>query len=79
MRWGARLVGGGASTLVAASLVSLFPIQVLWITFVPKITLPKVHSVWTPFDIPFLRNTKIGKKKAIRAGSPVSRLVPKMI
>ena len=22
----------------------------------------RFHSVWTPFDIPFLRNTKIGKK-----------------
>ena len=40
----------------------------------------RFHSVWTPFDIPFLRNTKIGKKKtAIRVGPPVSRLVPKMI
>ena len=25
----------------------------------------KVYSVWTPFDIPFLRNTEIGKKIAI--------------
>ena len=39
----------------------------------------RFHSVWTPFDIPFLRNTKIGKKTAIWAGPPVSRLVPKMI
>ena len=39
----------------------------------------RFHSVWTPFDIPFLRNTKIGKKIAIRAGPPVGRLVPKMI
>ena len=39
----------------------------------------RFHSVWTPFDIPFLRNTEIGKKTAIRAGPPVSRLVPKMI
>ena len=23
----------------------------------------RFHSVWTPFDIPFLRNPKIGKKK----------------
>ena len=37
------------------------------------------HSLWTPFDIPFLRNTEIGKKIAIRAGPPVSMLVPKMI
>ena len=33
----------------------------------------RFHSVWTPFDIPFLRNTEIGKKTAIRAGPPVSR------
>ena len=39
----------------------------------------RFHSVWTPFDIPFLRNTEIGKKTAIRAGPLVSRLVPKMI
>ena len=39
----------------------------------------RFHSVWTPFDIPFLRNTEIGKKTAIRAGPPVSWLVPKMI
>ena len=39
----------------------------------------RFHSIWTPFDIPFLRNTEIGKKTAIRAGPPVSRLVPKMI
>ena len=25
----------------------------------------KVYSVWTPFDISFLRNTEIGKKTAI--------------
>ena len=24
----------------------------------------RFHSVWTPFDIPFLRNPKIGKKTA---------------
>ena len=38
-----------------------------------------LHSIWTPFDIPFLRNTEIGKKTAIQAGPPVCRLVPKMI
>ena len=37
------------------------------------------HSVWTLFDIPFIRNTEIGKKIAIQAGPPVSRVVPKMI
>ena len=39
----------------------------------------RFHSVWTPFYIPFLRYSEIGKKIAIRAGPPVSRLVPKMI
>ena len=39
----------------------------------------RFHSVWTPFDIPFLRNTEIGKKKTIWAGPPVNRLVPKII
>ena len=39
----------------------------------------RFHSVWTPFDIHFLRNTEIGKKTAIRAGPPVNRLVPKII
>ena len=37
----------------------------------------RFHSIWTPFDIPFLRNTEIGKKTAIWAGPPVSTLVPK--
>ena len=32
-----------------------------------------------PFDIPFLRNTEIGKKTAICTGPLVSRLVPKII
>ena len=39
----------------------------------------RFHSILTPFDIPFLRNPKIGKKTTIWAGPPVSRLVPKMI
>ena len=37
----------------------------------------RFHSVWTPFDIPFLQNTEIGKKTAIRVEPSVSRLVPK--
>ena len=28
----------------------------------------RFHSVWTPFDIPFLRNTEIGKKTTICTG-----------
>ena len=33
---------GVPSTLVAASAASWLALQVLWITFIPKITLPKV-------------------------------------
>ena len=36
-------------------------------------------SVWTPFDIPFLRNPKTGKKHQFWVGPPVNRLVPKII
>ena len=39
----------------------------------------RFHSVWTPFDILFLRNTQIGKKTAIWDRPPVNRLVPKII
>ena len=39
----------------------------------------RFHSVWTPFDIPFLRNTEIGKKQQFWAGPLVNRLVPKII
>ena len=39
----------------------------------------RFHSVWTPFDIPFLWNTEIGKKTSIWARPPVNRLVPKII
>ena len=28
----------------------------------------RFHSVWTPFDTPFLRNTKIGKKQQFGLG-----------
>ena len=39
----------------------------------------RFHSVWTPFGIPFLRNSKIGKKPEIGTGPLVNRLVPKII
>ena len=39
----------------------------------------RFHSVWTPSDIPFLRNIEIGKKQQFWAGPPVNRLVPKII
>ena len=37
----------------------------------------RFHSIWTPFDIVFLRNSEIGKKQQFWAGPPVNRLVPK--
>ena len=39
----------------------------------------RFHSVWTPFDIPFLRNTETGNETTIWAGPPVNRLVQKVI
>ena len=81
---GARPEGVGAPSYLVATLdSSRLALQVPWIASVPKITLPKVSfrldSVWTPFDITFLRNTEIGKKTTIWAGPPVNRLVPKII
>ena len=40
--WRARLGGRRAPCLVLSSLITLRRLQVLWITFVPKITFPKV-------------------------------------
>ena len=39
----------------------------------------RFHSIWTPFDIPFLRNPKTGKKQQFWTGPPVNTLVPKII
>src|SRR3954465_24174 len=39
----------------------------------------KFHSVWTSFDILFLRNSEIGKEQQFGAGPPVNSLVPKII
>ena len=39
----------------------------------------RFHSIWTPFDIPFLRNTETDNKTAIWVGPPVNRLVRKVI
>ena len=55
---GAHETGGapsrGGSTLVSASFISWLLLQVLWITFVPKRSLPKVSfrldSVWYSFS-----------------------------
>ena len=47
--------------------------------FLQKYLSRRFHSVWTPFDIPFLQNPKTGKKQQSGLGLWVSRLVPKMI
>ena len=40
----------------------------------------RFHSVWTPFGIPFLQNSKIGTQKIeTGTGPPINRLVPKII
>ena len=53
-RRGGDEIGGRAPCLVASLLIAWRPLQVLWITFVPKITLPKVSfrldSVWYFFS-----------------------------
>ena len=69
--------GGVPSTLVTSPETSWSRVQVSWILFVPKITFPKVYSVWTPFDIPFLRNTETREKTETGTGLWVNRLVPK--
>ena len=39
----------------------------------------RFHFVWTPFGIPFLQNSKIGKKTETGTGPSVNRLAPKII
>ena len=39
----------------------------------------RFHSVWTPFGIPFLQNSKIGKRTKTGLGPSVVRLLPKII
>ena len=60
-----RALGGAPPTLVTASFVPWSRVQVSWITSVRKSRSRRSHSVWTPFDILFLRNTEKGKKTAI--------------
>ena len=52
--WRACLGGRRAPCLVLSSLIALRRLQVLWITFVPKITFPKVSfrldSIWYSFS-----------------------------
>ena len=57
------------------SVVLKSPVRIL----LQKYRSRRFHSVWTPFDIHFLRNTEIGKKNSNSSWPPVSRLVQKMI
>ena len=67
---GAHEVGGRAHPLRARRAPSWMPCLLLDVhSKFPRLRLfrkdrsRRFHSVWTPFDIPFLRNTEIGKKK----------------
>ena len=67
--WRARPGGVGApSYLVASWKLLLRRVQVSWILFIQKSRSRRFHSVWTSFDIPFLLNTKIGKKREFALG-----------
>ena len=82
--WGPRGRGrayplGAPSCLVAGSQCPRLQLQVFWIAFGPRKIIAKVSFLWTPFGIPFLQNSKIGKKTEIGTGPPVNRLVPKII
>ena len=70
---------GAPPCLVATSKLPLRALQVPWIASVPKIISRRFHSVWTPFDIPFLRNTETREKTGTGTGLWVNRLVPKVI
>ena len=76
---GAHEAGGAPSTLVTASGTSWSRVQAPGSRSVRKSRSRRFYSVWTPFDILFLRNTEIGKKQQFWAGPPVNRLVPKII
>ena len=73
--------GGGRAPLPRASLVAFLT----WTPSFPGCFLSKnnfsrrFHSVSTPFDIPFLRNTETREKTGTGTGLWVNRLVPKII
>ena len=78
--------GGGAPTPWARPPASWPPHGVLdfnskssGLRLFQEISSQRFHSVWTPFDIPFLRNSKIGKKIETGIGPSVNRLVQKII
>ena len=73
---------GGRARLPTSWLPCFFPevySKSLGLRLFQKRSSQSFHSIWIPFDIPFLRNTEIGKKTAICTGLSVNRLVPKII
>ena len=69
--------GGGRPSLPRGGLVASLTSTPSFLNCVCSKKDPRESFV--PFDIPFLRNTEIGKKTATRTGPPVNRLVPKII
>ena len=69
-RQGTRPRGVGApSTLVVASGLFWCISGTPWASFGPKTIVVKFQVNWTPFDIPFLRNSKTRKKQKLALGS----------
>ena len=68
---------GAPSSLVDAAWRSDFNSKSSGLLLVQERSSRRFHSVWTPFGIPFLRNSKIGKKTKIGTRPPVNRLVPR--
>ena len=77
--WGRAYPPGAPFNLMASSFLSWCPLQVFWIAFVPKITLPNVSfrldSIWYSFSAKHWNR----QKTTIWTGPPVNRLVPKII
>ena len=74
--WGVRLPPGRASLPRGRLVASLTSTPSLLDCVCSK---NDPHEGFIPFDIPFLRNTEIGKKTAICTGPLVNRLVSKII
>ena len=79
MRQGARPIGGRPPISWKLRLLLDLHSKSFGSRSFQKSRFRRFHSVWTPFDIPFLRNTQTSKKTAIWAGPLVNRLVPKVI
>ena len=82
---GGQEIGGRAHPswarpyLLDTSRIFWLDLQFSWMIIFQKIRCRRFHSVWTPFDIPFLRNTETSNKTTIWDGPPINRLVPKVI